>query len=40
MQFKARNLRLIAEMVVGNIDHQWFQYRSSFVSVVDRPPCY
>ena len=30
MQFKPRNLRPIAEMVVGNLDHQWFQYRSSF----------
>lgn len=30
MQFKPRNLRPIAEMVVGNRDHQWFHYRSSF----------
>ncbi|WBO21725.1 hypothetical protein [Sphingomonas abietis] len=30
MQFKARNLRPIAEMVVGNNDHKWFHYRSSF----------
>jgi hypothetical protein len=30
MQFKPRNLRPIAEMVVGNRDHLWFQYRSSF----------
>ncbi len=30
MEFKPRNLRPIAEMVVGNRDHQWFQYRSSF----------
>jgi len=29
MQFKARNLRLISEMVVGNENHRWFQYRSS-----------
>jgi len=28
MEFKARNLRPIAEMVVGNSD--WFEYRSSF----------
>lgn len=30
MRFKARNLRPIAEMVVGNRDHQWCHYRSSF----------
>ena len=30
MQFKPRNLRPIAEMVVGNRDHKWFHYRSSF----------
>lgn len=30
MQFKPRNLRPIAEMVVGNVDHEWFPYRSSF----------
>jgi hypothetical protein len=30
MQFKPRNLRSIAEMVVGNRDHRWFHYRSSF----------
>lgn len=30
MQFKPRNLRPIAEMVVGNRDHRWFHYRSSF----------
>lgn len=29
MQFKPRNLRPIAEMVVGNLDHKWFCYRSS-----------
>ncbi|MBM9402046.1 hypothetical protein JUN65_10680 [Gluconacetobacter azotocaptans] len=29
MKFKSRNLRLIAEMVVGNPDHKWFCYRSS-----------
>ncbi|MCP8893294.1 hypothetical protein NLI89_21675, partial [Sphingomonas faeni] len=29
MQFKSRNLRPIAEMVVGNLDHKWFHYRSS-----------
>lgn len=29
MQFKPRNLRPIAEMVVGNLDHKWFQFRSS-----------
>ena len=29
MQFKPRNLRPIAEMVVGNNDHHWFHYRSS-----------
>lgn len=29
MQFKPRNLRPIAEMVVGNLDHKWFHYRSS-----------
>lgn len=30
MQFKPRNLRPIAEMVVGNADHKWFHYRSSY----------
>lgn len=30
MQFKPRNLRPIAEMVVGNCDHKWFYYRSSY----------
>ncbi|MFN3674888.1 MAG: hypothetical protein ACK4TC_02835 [Sphingomonas pseudosanguinis] len=29
MQFKPRNLRPIAEMVVGNLDHKWFHYRTS-----------
>ncbi|QYE34782.1 hypothetical protein KZX46_18890 [Polymorphobacter sp. PAMC 29334] len=29
MQFKSRNLRLIAEMVVGNENHKWFHYRTS-----------
>ena len=29
MQFKPRNLRPVAEMVVGNNDHHWFHYRSS-----------
>lgn len=30
MQFKARNLRPIAEMVVGNLDHKWFRYRKGY----------